>query len=167
MKRTGRFAEIVATVKAAFGSLDEPNYAFAEERLRNLRQHPVIADLMARWFVRDETDLNNHMALHLKVRHAEGCCVVCLSLVDKWAMLFRLAHESQVYEEVIHPAQPVLSSSERDIVELVQKHGFNLLSKAEAALPIPMNLFSTERDDVRIYHAVIADDGVVPEVLLR
>lgn len=167
MSISDRYVEIVATVKAAYGSLDEPNYAFAESRLQNLRQHPVIGDLMMRWFVHDVTDLNNHIALHLKVLHAEGSCVVCLSLVDKWAMLFRLGHKSQVYSEVIGPTQFGASSSERAIIELLQKYGFKLLSKAEAALPLPMKFFNTERDEARVYHAVVADDGVVPEVLLH
>jgi len=167
MSDTGRFEEIVATVKAAYGSLEEPNYTFAEKRLRDLRKHPVISDLMTRWFVHDETDLNDHIALHLKVLHAEGSCVACLSLVDSWAMLFRLGHESEIYKEVIDPTQLGASSSERDIIDLLHKHGFKLLSKAEAALPIPMSLFNTERDEVRVYHAVVADDGVVPEVLLH
>lgn len=167
MSGTSRLDDILATVRAAYGSLDEPNYAFAEVRLRKLRHHPIISDLMSRYFVRDETDLNDHVALHLRVLHDEGSCVVCLSLVDDWAMLFRLAHESRVYEEVIEPFCPGVLSPEQDIVELLQNYGFELLTKAEAASLISMNLFNTERNDARVYHAVIADDGLVPEVLLR
>lgn len=166
MSDTSRLDAILKTVRFAYGSLDEPNYAFAEKRLRKLRQHPVISDLMSRYFVHDETDLNVHVALHLRVLHDEGSCVVCLSLVDDWAMLFRLAHESQIYERVIGLKCPETTSSEKDIAELIQRHGFKLLTKAEAALPVPMNLLNTERNDTRVYHAVIADDGVVPEVLL-
>ena len=58
-------------------------------------------------------------------------------------------------------------TEERDIIALLQKHGFKLLSKAEAALPIPMSLFNTERGEVRVYHAVVADSGMLPEVLLH
>lgn len=183
MSDTGRFEEILATVKAAYGSLEEPNYTFAQKRLRKLRQHPIIGDLMARYFVRDETDLNNDLALRLRVLHDEGSCAVCLSLVDRWAMFFRLAHESRVYADnwalllnlaygrgylgVIDSSCSGASASEQDIIELLHKHGFKLLSKAEAALPLPMNLFDTERDEARVYHAVVADDGETPEVLLH
>lgn len=167
MSVRSRLDEILATISAAYGNLDEPNYAFAAVRLRKLRHHPVIGDLMSRYFVLDETDLNDHVAIHLRVLHGEGSCVLCLSLVDSWAMLFRLAHESRVYEKIIEPFCPAALSAELHIAELLQGHGFKLLTKGEAAWPVAMNLFNTDREESRIYHAVIADDGIVPDVLLR
>ncbi len=167
MSDTSRLEEILTTIRVAYGSLAEPNYFFVEKRYHNLRRHEVIGDLMSRYFIHDETDLNDHLALHLRVLHSDGNCVVCLSFVDDWAMIFRLARESQLYEEVIGPICHDASSSEQDIANLLQKQGFKLLTKAEAALPVPMNLFNTERDETRVYHAVISDDGVVPEVLLH
>ncbi|HUT57769.1 MAG TPA: hypothetical protein VNA25_07940 [Phycisphaerae bacterium] len=167
MSATERFQEILTTARAAYGDLEEPNYAFAEKRYRNLRRHPFIGDLMSRYLVRDDTDLNDHVSVHLRVLHAEGSAVVCLSFVGNWAMLFRLASESPMYEDVIGPECYRALPPERDIAMLLRNHGFKLLTKAEAALPISMNLFNTDRDETRVYHAIVADDGVVPKVLLR
>lgn len=166
MNTTERFHEILATVNAAYGSLDQPHFAFAAERYRKLKCHPVVNDLMSRYFVRDETDLNDHVAMHIRVLHPEGSDVVCLSFVDKWAMLFRLIPNSLLYERIIETGYAGALAPERDIIGLLQENGFKLLTKVEAAQPIAMNLFNTERGDTRIYHAIISDDGVIPQVLL-
>lgn len=167
MNTPQRFGEILATIKSAYGSLEEPNYAFAEKRYRALRCHTLVGELMRRYFVRDETDLNGHVSMHLRVLHAEGSVVVCLSFVDNWAMLFRLASEVPVYEEVILPDSSTATNSEREIALLLQNHGCKLLTKDEAAQKVAMNLCDTDRDEALVYHAIVSDDGLVPKVLFQ
>lgn len=167
MSTEARFQEILGTVRDAYGNLEEPIYDFVEQRYAALRHHSIIGDLMSRYYIRDETDLNDHVSMHLRVLHAEGSVVVCLSFIDNWAMLFRLASGSQVYEDVIEPQSSTARTPERDIMSLLQGHGFRLMTKAEAAMPIAMSLFNTDRDEARLYHAIVADDGIVPQALLR
>jgi hypothetical protein len=161
-----RLQEIMNSLRAAYGSLEEPNYSFAEKRLQSLRHHSLIIDLMSRYSIRDITDLSDHLALHLEVRHAEGANVVCLSCIDHWSMLFRLAFENPIYDKIIEPSCYGALGPERDIVQLLQKYGFKMLTKVEAAFPVSIKLFNTESNQALVYHALISDDGVVPQVLL-
>lgn len=165
MTSANRHEEIVSSIRAAYGSLEKPNYAFAEGRLKTLRGHACVRDLMSRYRVDDQTDLNDHAALHLLVRHDDGGCVVCLSLVAPWAMVFRLERESLLYERVIEASSPEILPAERDVIAQLGRHGFELLTREEAAMPIAINLFNTDREDARVYHAVVSDDSVLPRVL--
>lgn len=167
MNSRGRVHSILETLKAAYGSLQEPNYAFAPKRYAALRCHPLVGDVMSRYFVKDDTDLNDHVSMHLRVLHAHGSLMLCLSFVDKWTMLFRLEAENPVYTEVIERASHDLLPAEREIMGLLRKHGFRLVTKSEAATPVQMKLFNTDRQEARLYHTIVADDGVVPLVLLR
>lgn len=167
MTAGNRHEEIVSSIKAAYGSLEKPSYAFAERRLETLRRHAFVQDLISRYRVDDQTDLNDHAALHLLVRHSEGSCVVCLSLVAPWAMVFRLARESLMYARVIEANSPSILPAERDVVEQLGTYGFKLLTREESAAPIAINLFHTDLEETRVYHAVISDDGVLPQVISR
>ncbi len=138
-----------------------------EKRYGSLLRHTFVADVMAKYFVKDDTDLNDHAALHLRVRDDTGVTAqVCLSFVSNFALLFRFNGQSLVYAEVVDESTPGLRLLERDILALLQKHRFKLLTKSDAAAPIEMELFNTDKSDARVYHAVVSDDGIVPQVLL-
>ena len=161
-----RLPELIESLMLVYGSLEQPNYAFMEKRCKSLLYHAFIVDVMSRYFVKNDTDLNDHASLHLRVLHGDGSLMVCLSFVDNWAMLFRLEKLNPVFTEVIEPTSSPIFPAEREVMHLLEKHGFRLIKKSEAAARIEMNLFNTERTETRLYHAIIADDGIVPKVLL-
>ena len=159
--------EVAESIKTAYGNLEQPNYSFMKKRYGVLRRHPVVTDLMTRYFVKDDTDLNDHAAVHLRVRDTNGSMLqVCLSFVANFVMLFRFQIDSGVYSEVVDRETKSRCVLEDEVLALLEKHKFRLLSKMEAAAPIEMNLFNTERTDTRIYHAIVEDSGVVPQILL-
>jgi len=166
MNEPGRAYELLESLMAAYGSLEEPNYSFMEKRYKALLRHPFLTDVMSRYFVKNDTDLNDHASLHLRVLHKDGSTMVCLSFVDNWAMLFRLEVLNPIYAEVIEPSSSRASPADRELIQLLAQHGFKLITRSEAARPIEMNLFNTDKTEARFYHAIIADDGIVPEVLL-
>ncbi|MCA9101574.1 MAG: hypothetical protein KDA63_10505 [Planctomycetales bacterium] len=157
---------IVEAIRAAYGDLERPNYAFTKKRYKTLIRHDFVADLMATYFVKDDTDLNDHVAVHLRVR--DNHCVtlqLCLSLVSNFAMAFRYDSNGLLYSEVVDGSTADLTDFEREILNRLEKYGFRVLCKSEAAVPIEMNLFNTDANDARVYHAVISDSGLVPDVL--
>jgi hypothetical protein len=95
--------------------------------------------------------------------HGQGETMVCLSLVGNWAMMFQLRRDR--YSAVIEEDSSGLASADREILRLLAYYGFRLLTGAEAVLPIGINLFDTPRDEARVYHAVISDDGILLDVL--
>lgn len=166
MNELERSRELLESLVAAYGSLEEPNYSFMEKRYKSLLRHPFLGDLLSRYFVKDDTDLNDDAALHLRVLHNEGSMMVCLSFVDSWAMLFRLEMLNPVYAQVIEPSSSPALLAEREVMTLLEQHGFKLITRREAASHVEMNLFNTNRADACLYHAIVADDGIVPSVLL-
>ena len=163
MENDGRISELLESIRTAYGSLENPNFSFIGIRYEMLLRHPIVADIMSRYFVKNDTDMNAHAALHLRVLHDQGGLMVCLSCVDHWAMLFRL--DDPLYVKVLDDSTLDLLGAERDMLKLLAEHGFKLVSRHEAATPIPLNLFDTDLDETRIYHAIVSDDGVIPEVL--
>lgn len=159
-----RLDEIVASLEALYGNLEQPHYGLTEKRLTMLRRHPFLKSLFQSFFVHDETDLNNHMALHLRVRGDEGDCEVCLSLAVPWAMLIRVTPD-QMYSHVIASSNDCSTKMEREILALLERYKFKVLRRAEAASPIPMKLFDADSNETIVYHALISDDSVVPQFL--
>jgi hypothetical protein len=166
MNAQERSRELVESLRAAYGDLEHPNYLFKEKRYKSLLRHPFISDAMLRYFVKNDTDLNDHASLHLRVLHNDGSMMVCLSFVDNWAMLFRLEKVNPVYAEVIEPSSSSVLPAEQEVMRLLGQHGFNLVTRREAAVSVDMNLFNTDRTEARLYHAIVSDDGIVPQVLL-
>ena len=167
MNRSINNQEVVEAIKVAYGSLEQPNYLFQEKRYKALLRHDIIADLMASYFVKNDTDLNDHAALHLCIQDDNSITLeLCLSLVSNFAMLFRFQARSMLYEVVVDEFTPDLQAIERDILTLIEKHRFRLLSKSNLAAPICMTLFNTKKSDTRVYHALVDDCGVVPQYLL-
>lgn len=157
--------ELLQSVELSYGSLDNPNYGFMEKRYKTLIRHPFIFEMMSRFFVKNDTDLNDHASLHLKVIHDDGSMMICLSFIDNWAMVFRLDRKSECYSDVLASSSPSLLPGEREAMKLLDQHHFKVVSREDAANPIAMTLFNTDINDARIYHAIIADDGIVPKVL--
>ena len=91
--------------------------------------------------------------------------MVCLSFVGNWAMLFRLGKQNPVYTDVIENLSQYIFPAEGEVMGLLNQHGFKLVNKKEAATPIAMNFFNTDKAEARLYHAIISDDGIVPKVL--
>ena len=167
MSKSYNCDEVVRAIETAYGSLTQPNYTFMKKRCNSLRRHGFVADLMGRYFIKDDTDMNDHAAIHLRVQDSKGVMIeVCLSFVANFAMLFRYETGSLIYNQVLDKESTNLNAIELEVLALLEKHNFTVLTKSEAAAPIEMNLFNTERTDTRIFHAIIGDSGVVPEVLL-
>jgi hypothetical protein len=165
MQQESRLQEILESIKRTYGSLDDPNYSFAEKRYRSLLRHPFVLSMMKTYHVLDQTDLNDHVALHLEILHKDGSMLICLSCVDSWVMIFRL--ETQHFPEVkILEASSDLLPAERDVVDMLFKHGFKQITREEASTRIDMNLCDTDRSEARLYHALISDDGTLPFFLL-
>lgn len=165
MDASSRRSEIMESVLAAYGNLDAPSFHFQEVRYEQLLKHQVVFELLGRYFVKNETDLNSHAALHLHVVHADGETMVCLSFVGNWAMMFQL--RKGLYSAVIDEHSPAMTPADREIIRLLSKHGFRLLTGAEAVMPVEITLFDTPRDQARVYQALISDDEVLPEAVRR
>lgn len=165
MQKESRLQEILESIKRAYGSLDDPNYSFAERRYRSLRCHPFVLDMMKMYYVQDQTDLNDHMALHLEILHKDGSMLICLSFVDSWAMTFRLETQKKPQNKILEASSDLLPD-ERGIVDMLFKHGFKQITKEEASTRVDMNLCDTDRSEARLYHAIISDDGTLPPILL-
>ncbi|MEM7754653.1 MAG: hypothetical protein AAF297_03345 [Planctomycetota bacterium] len=167
MRSEDKRDRIHRSVIEAYGTLTSPNFGFQERKLKRVRSDPVVISLMQRWFVQDLTDLNDHAAMHLCVQHDFGRCVVCLSLVAKWAAAFRLDNESNSYRKVLRPCDPELLGPERDIATCLEHHKWIMLDKRDLVMALPMNLYNTEPLETCVYHSLISDDGFVPNVLTR
>ena len=159
---------IVDEIIAASGSLEHPSYEFMEKRRKALARDPLVGCLMQRYFVKDDTDLNDHAAIHLRVQDKNGTTVqLCLSFVDHFAVLIRFQNQSLIYQNVVDGSEERLQPIEQDILRLLEEYGFRPLGKSELAAPIEMNLYNTDRNETRVFHAVVDDCGLIPQFLLE
>jgi hypothetical protein len=161
--RSPHLQEVVQSLEAAYGDLALPDLSSQERRYRLLVTHGIVFEMMRRFFVKDETDLNDHMAVHLHLCAPRCNLMVCLSLVEPWCMVFRMQHDEEVYDSVIEDTPR--SGPEAEVVLLLERHDFRIVGRQLAAMPLRMSLPNTDDDDVRIYHGIVSDDGIVPEVL--
>lgn len=158
--------QIIDAVYAAYGREKRADYSFMESRRRNLIRHEFVCDMLARYFVKDDTDLNDHAALHLRVHDEDGILLgVCLSFVANFCMVFRFEPGTLLYSSVVDQSISSITNFEADVLALLAKHHFRIITRDEAITPIELNLFNSDKTETRIYHATIDDCGILPRVL--
>ncbi|MCA9279483.1 MAG: hypothetical protein H6815_01365 [Phycisphaeraceae bacterium] len=167
-----RFEHILESITKAFGDLSKPHYGFMEQQQKKLLLHPIISELISRFILTNDTDLNADHSLHLRVGkknlgQAQASVqwadyAVRLSFVHPWAAVFRISKQSGWYEEVIEPSTPGISRDDMEMLDVLEIHGFKLLTRSELQRPIQMRLFDTSPEDIRVYHALVADEPIRP-----
>ena len=157
MSRT-EAGDLLDMVKVKYGSLDEPNYSFVEEVVRD-RPYASLVEALSRVAVIEETtDVNDDVSFRYVVRAGGQSWALNLSMVGPYGLLLRLTSAREVVSD------PAPEGDERQIVRLLEEAGVSLLSREVLETRIPFRPLGEETDQATIYQVLISDEPLLPWV---
>lgn len=153
-----RYKGIVA---AAYKSLEHPDFSFVK-RMQSARPYePVIRKLRDYAAIEQISEADDDVCFSYLLKGRNTLWKLDLSLVGPFAIFVRL--KSKVTEQdFLYPGKGDLVGFETKIVDIVKTSGVKLMTPSELAIPMPMTLFNTEKNNVRLYQALFSDREQLP-----
>jgi hypothetical protein len=152
--------EILARIRSAYGSLDQPEFHFVGRALNERPYNALIQQLEGAFSVEHDTDPNDDVSFVYLLSADGRRWMLRLSMVGPYALLLRL-HEDHLVE-VISPREPSSDALEEQVFILLSGNGIRVLAKDELMRRVPLRLFNARPGNVRIYHALFEDTDVLP-----
>lgn len=152
-------AEIEQQIRERYGSLEQPDFHFVGNESLDGSYEDLISRLAETFAIEEITDPNDDVSLSYVLRRDGGEWVVQLSLVGPYAVLLRLTRGAA---EVVTASVRDLARCERLILEELERSGLKVLDRSTLSRPIPLRLFNTAPDSVRLYQALFTDTDVLP-----
>jgi len=157
--------EIKHLIEKKYGSLQSPDFSFVKNSYKELKSSDLVWELAKRFYIKDSTDLNDHVSLQLDLHTESGNWLICFSFLGCFCVLFRL-DDMGMYEKVITKNEISLLKEEKEIIALCLRYKYELMQKELLGEPVRIQLFNTDIEETNIYHAMFSDDGIVPEILI-
>jgi hypothetical protein len=156
--------QILESIKCRYGSMNEPDFHWVQSELAQRSFGTLISRLAAEFDMRDITDPNTDVsrALELAPRATSKEIVTLrLSLVGPYACIAR--HRPTTLDQTLMDgATDAQNPSELLLVSLLESEGIALLDRRTLAAPVPLMLFETDPDRVRVYQALFSDVDFLP-----
>jgi len=151
-----------------YQSLDNPDFRFAKREYRRFKYYRIIQQLMNRHYIKDETDLNIHVCMQINILGTTNNWILRISFVGPYACLLRI--NQGVLKNFINRHKIITSadvgigydSDEKYLVDCVHEFNITLLNRKILETPIPLILHDTDREYVKIYHALFEDTEILP-----
>jgi hypothetical protein len=161
MSDDGLLSEVRAAILSTYGSLDNPDF----HRLRPSLDAPpfaeLAADLRRNFTLDDDTDPNTDVARVLILRQGPRSWSISLSLVGPYACILRITRQHRAMtSELVQ--QPGAAPAEAELFEALSAHGFRMLPRAVLEAPVPLRLWATDPENVRVYQALFSDTDILP-----
>lgn len=152
--------ELIALIRKKYKSLDAPDFSFVREVLSNQPYAKVIQKIARGFDLEEDTDPNDDVSFGYLLTKEHQRWMLRISMVGPYAVLFRLDSAASI--EVLSPMMPGLSAAETSLVTLLSEAHIQLMERDTLCLPVPIQLFSTEPENSRLYQALFVDSDVLP-----
>jgi hypothetical protein len=165
IETSGLVSDISRDVLEAYGSLDQPNFAFEQdprrlawyrEALEEIAAH-FLLDMPGQFTLANVTDANCDHACVLQITGVRTW-LFRLSLVGRYAVLLRAS------ESTLKPLTLEEATEEHEFfcLDVLRRNGIRILSSEILERPIALNLLDTDIADMCLYQALFLDDDVLP-----
>ena len=154
-------AKCVEAIAAAYKSLDQPDFSFVKKGFSSRPYDPLIKRLRDYAAVEEAIEADDDVCFSYFLKGQSSLWKLDLSLVGPFGIFVRL--KSRVApNDFLHYAKPDTTSFEIKVLDLLKGGGIRLMTVDELSLQMPMTLFNTGRDDVRLYQALFCDRNQLP-----
>ncbi|MDQ4032633.1 MAG: hypothetical protein M3332_10350 [Actinomycetota bacterium] len=147
-------------LKNVYGSLDEPTYFKINEVMAERPYSRLVQDLANFFHVEEITDVNEDVSFQYELIQGDDAWMLELSAVGSYAVFSR--YEELGGQLLITPESDDLEPPERQVIDLLRLHGLRVMDRSDLDVPVRMNLFVTEPEKVRLYHALFSDNDSLP-----
>ena len=160
-KFTNSYDSFASYLDSAYGNLSAPDFDFAKRGfdkrpydriIKRLRDYAAIEEILV-----GEEDVC--FSYFLKGR--TNLWKIELSLVGPFAIFVRLKAQVTA-DDFLHNRKEDLIEFERKVVEIVRNFGISLLTTNQLQISVPLTLFNTPKENVRLYQALFTDRDGLP-----
>lgn len=153
------YEDILAHIARRYGSLSTPSWSFAARAIEEGMWDPLVADVRSRVPLEERTDLNNDVSRVFDVGSpGAAAATLQVSLVGPYGVYFRHT-PPDLFIDGAHAAR---TDDESFVVDRCAGHGITLLGRETLSMRVPMLLFDTEPERVRVYQALFTDVDFLP-----
>ena len=147
---------ILLALRQAYRDFEHPEYHFVGKALA-AGQYDDFVELLAKEFsVSDHREPNTDVARKLRIVAIEGVWILWLSYIGPFACLL----EERSMQLVL--AENGTARVAVRVREACQLAGLELLDADTLERMIPMTLYVTKHENVRVFHALFSDIDVLP-----
>ena len=149
--------QIDADIINSYKSLVEPNYKFLSKALKKNPYLKLLNQLEHYKFI-DISDFNDDVSYTYEVTKKNKKWFIELSLIGSYAFFYKKKGDK------IKIISKYLSTDEGDneLLDFFIEKGVIFLDKNILEIPIKLNVFNTEKENVCYYHALFSDTDIVP-----
>lgn len=152
--------EIMTSLLDKYGSLEKPTFFFVESALAK-RPYDAIVRKLAKYFnVEETTDPNEDVSFVFALSQGVDSWLLQLSMIGPYAIILG-------DYEVVASDSDEQSESEKKILEVLLNNNIQVLNASCLSQPVPLKLFNTDLDNVRVYQALFSDVDALPQQLLH
>ncbi|MBI1925548.1 hypothetical protein HYR99_15005 [Candidatus Poribacteria bacterium] len=110
--------------------------------------------------VEEDTDANDDVSFCYLLVKGNKRWSLNISMIGPYAVLMRINHLRRF--EIAYPDDGNLSQLENEITKILQKNSITLLPRYLLECPVPLKLYNTEPENVKIYQALFTDTDILP-----
>lgn len=147
-------------LKSVYGSLEEPTYFKINDVMAQRPYARLVQELTSYFRVEETTDVNEDVSFQYELILGDDGWMLELSAVGPYAVFSR--YEEQGGRFLITPESENLEPPERQVIDLLRRHGLRVMGRSDLDVPVRMNFFVTEPESARLYHALFSDNDSLP-----
>lgn len=152
--------DLLEQLRSVYGSLEEPTYFKINEVMAQRPYAQLVQELANYFRVEEITDVNEDVSFQYELTQGDDEWVLELSAVGTYAAFSRYGERGG--RPLVTPESDNLAPPERQVIDLLRRHGLRVMSRSDLDVPIRMNLFVTEPERVCLYHALFSDNDSLP-----
>ena len=148
-------------VHSAYKNLDHPDFSFVKRVFHARPYDPLIKRLRDYAVVEELTEGEDDVCFSYLFKGQSALWKLDLSVVGPFGIFVRL--KSRIgSQDFLHYTKEDLTGFEHKVLDVLKGAGIKLLTVEELSIEMPMTLYNTDRERVRLYQALFSDREKLP-----
>ena len=153
-----KFQEIISS---KYKSLDQPDFSFVKKVFSARPYDPLIKRLRDYAAVEELTEAEDDVCFSYLLKGRATLWKLDLSIVGPFGIFVRLGPRISP-NDFLDYGKDDLTSFEHRIMEILRGFSIKLMTVEELSIEMPMKLYNTDRERVRLYQALFSDRERLP-----
>jgi hypothetical protein len=161
MRELDRLSAYREFISAAYKSLEQPDFSFVKQGFSARPYDPLIKRLRDYAVVEEAIEADDDVCFSYLLKGQSSLWKLDLSLVGPFGLFVRLKARVTP-DDFLFYGKADATAFERKVLDLARGAGIRLLTTDELSLQVPLALFNTARESVRLYQALFCDRNALP-----
>jgi hypothetical protein len=155
------YTKYLDVLASAYKNLDQPDFGFVRKVFSARPYDPLIKRMRDYAVVEECTEAEDDVCFSYLLKGRNALWKLDLSVVGPYGIFVRLRNRVESEDFIVY-SRDDLTGFEVKMADLLKRAGVKLLSMDELNVAMPMTLYNTGRDKVRLYQALFSDRDRLP-----